>query len=332
MTTLPELEEALRKSLTLVHEGKARDTFVNPPHPAVRLVYVSDRISSHDYGLPFLMRRHGEVRNASTIYWKLKLERAGIKTDLVAHGRGIDEYLPVELRGNPMLWKRLTVVHDAEMELVENIGRNRLLGSAYKQYADPSYGRVVYGQLLPEGLQKGDLLDPPLWTPTTKAPKGSPDEPLPANEVDEVHPEHRPLTLTVLNLMTAVCEGTGKATYGDTKLEFGRNKVSGELMVCDEIGSFDSSRIWPLAVVASWLRGNPGIGVDKDFIRVEMERLGIKSYCPPTKEGALAVERMRPSEDFIRQAEALSLESLAITTGMELEEFHADVLDIPANL
>lgn len=323
------LDALLAVHLKPVNTGKARDSFTNPEHAFMRYVYVSDRLSSNDFNLGFGLRRHGEVRNASTIYWKLRLKEALIETDLIAFGSSIDAYLPNELQNIPELWKRMTVVVDAEMELVENIGRNRLLGSAWDQYEDPKNNRIVFGQQLPESLWKGDLLETPLWTPTTKAPPGQNDMPLEASAVDASYPDHRPLTLSVLGVMNEVVAENGEAEYGDTKLEFGRDPTTHRLLVCDEIGSFDSSRIYPREESKQWLRGQPGIGCDKDIVRVEMRRLGIKKYKPSSTDDQEAVKKLLPEDVFIRMVEGKSLESFALTAGEELEDFQFAILGIP---
>ena len=111
------LDALLAVHLKPVNTGKARDSFTNPEHAFMRYVYVSDRLSSNDFNLGFGLRRHGEVRNASTIYWKLRLKEALIETDLIAFGSSIDAYLPNELQNIPELWKRMTVVVDADQRV-----------------------------------------------------------------------------------------------------------------------------------------------------------------------------------------------------------------------
>src|SRR3989344_5414896 len=116
-----ETLEKLKKRLPLVHSGKARESFRVPRSLSngrlLRAVYVTDRISSHDFVLGFTMRGKGEILNAETIFWKLEMEIAGVETDLIAYGSDIDVSLPPELQGDRELWKRMTIVEELDMVL-----------------------------------------------------------------------------------------------------------------------------------------------------------------------------------------------------------------------
>ncbi|MDB5195429.1 MAG: phosphoribosylaminoimidazolesuccinocarboxamide synthase [Parcubacteria group bacterium] len=326
---LEKLTELLRTHLVPLPPGKARDSYGHPNFPQYRGVLGTDRISSHDHVLGFEMGQHGQIRNASSIHWKLKLEERHIVTDLVYYGRDIDSIMPAPLAGIPELWKRFVWVHAAQMDLVEDIGRNRLLGSAFGQYRDNN--GLAYGQQLAPGLEKGALLSPPLWTPTTKAPPGHHDEPLEADDVETRYPQHRGLTLLVLGVMNEETKCLGKAEYCDSKFEFGWIRPPEYqqpfIAVCDEIGSFDSSRIRRAQDMgkADWF-DRP---VDKDWLRWKLEALGIKGLDPQNPEHRKQAKQLRLTSDEQEELEILSFESLRITTGLTLREFQMEVLKIP---
>ena len=50
----------------------------------------------------------------------------------------------------------------------------------------------------------------------------------------------------------------------DTKFEFGRDRVSGELVLGDEVLTPDSSRFWP---AEQWQPGRPQPSFDKQYVR-----------------------------------------------------------------
>ncbi len=98
--------------------------------------------------------------------------------------------VPAEVAGRAVLVRRL------EMLPVECVARAYLTGGGLREYrAD---GRVS-GVLLPEGLVDGSRLAEPVFTPSTKAPQGEHDEPMPYEDVVAAVGERtaeRALTLT----------------------------------------------------------------------------------------------------------------------------------------
>jgi phosphoribosylaminoimidazole-succinocarboxamide synthase len=120
---------------------------------------------------------------------------------------------------------------------------------------------------LPAGLAEGSRLPEPIFTPTTKAPAGSHDEPLAFEEVAArlgagTAEELRRATLAVYRLGhdTALPRGL---IIADTKLEFGR-APDGTLVLADEVLTSDSSRFWP---AEGWRPGQPQHAFDKQIVR-----------------------------------------------------------------
>ena len=58
---------------------------------------------------------------------------------------------------------------------IECVARGYLIGSGWSSYQKTG---EVCGNKLPAGLRQADKLPSPLFTPTTKAPKGQHDEPI----------------------------------------------------------------------------------------------------------------------------------------------------------
>ena len=86
---------------------------------------------------------------------------------MAAMGAAVAAHADV-LRGRSML------VRKAEPLPVECVVRGYITGSAWKEYRDAG---TLAGEPLPEGLIEAQELDPPIFSPATKAETGH-DEPL----------------------------------------------------------------------------------------------------------------------------------------------------------
>src|SRR6201999_3786362 len=80
--------------------------------------------------------------------------------------RGITD---TDLRLRSMVVKKLKTVP------IECVARGYLAGSGWSAYQKTG---AVCGIALPPGLKQADRLPQPIFTPTTKAPKGQHDEPI----------------------------------------------------------------------------------------------------------------------------------------------------------
>ncbi|MBI4137156.1 phosphoribosylaminoimidazolesuccinocarboxamide synthase [Candidatus Roizmanbacteria bacterium] len=170
-----------------------------------------------------------------------------------------------------------TVVKKAARRLpVEVIVRGYITGETstalWRLYSEGA--RDIYGHHFRDGYQKGDLLDEPVITPTTKAEKGQHDERLTCDEVVErglVDAETWEKVQTDALYMFKRAQEVALA-HGlilmDTKMEFGFDK-DGNLMVIDELFTGDSSRF----VLASTYHDNMAQGIDLDHQDKEYLRL-----------------------------------------------------------
>ena len=232
--------------------GKVRDMYAAPD--GLLLVVASDRISAYDHVLPTPIPDKGRVLTALSVWWFERL------SDLVPHHLvSVDDpAIPAGWRGRAMLVRRL------EMLPVECVARGYLTGSGLASYRADG---TICGVPLPPGLDDGSRLPEPIFTPTTKAPAGTHDEPMTYPEVEAaVGPERaaqlRELTLADYRRAAGIAADRG-VLLADTKLEFGLD-AEGVLTVGDEVLTPDSSRWWP---ADRWQPGRPQPSYDKQFVR-----------------------------------------------------------------
>src|SRR5690606_13482951 len=156
---------------------------------------------------------------------------------------GVDDVaLPAEvdrsaLRGRSMIVKK------AEIVPIECVVRGYLEGSGWKEYKASG---TVCGLPLPVGLVQGSQLPEPIFTPATKAETGH-DENISFERMVEIvgrdtAEELRRRSLEVYQRGAEHARTRG-IIIADTKFEWGR--YEGELILCDEVLTPDSSRFWP---------------------------------------------------------------------------------------
>jgi phosphoribosylaminoimidazole-succinocarboxamide synthase len=122
--------------------------------------------------------------------------------------------------------------------------RGYLSGSAWKEYRTTG---TLAGEPLPAGLRESDRLEPPLFSPATKAETGH-DENITVARVAETigaetAQELERLSRQIYDRGGAIARDRG-IIIADTKFEFGRDP-SGRITLIDEVLTPDSSRFWP---------------------------------------------------------------------------------------
>ena len=236
--------------LTAVYSGKVRDLY---EFPDGRMLFVaSDRISTYDWVLPTTIPDKGRVLTAMTVWWFEQLAELGPN-----HLLSLD--VPEAVAGRAMVTQRL------HMFPVECVARGYLTGSGLSDY-DAS--GAVCGNPLPPGLVDGSRLPEPIFTPATKAERGEHDENVDfgavVSKVGLADAEAlRGLTLQVYGRAEAIARDRG-IIVADTKLEFGRHPLTGEIVLADEVLTPDSSRFWPADL---WDPGHPQPSFDKQYVR-----------------------------------------------------------------
>jgi phosphoribosylaminoimidazole-succinocarboxamide synthase len=238
-----------------VYSGKVRDLYApldnsGTPRDDQLLLVASDRLSAFDFILQTPVPDKGAVLTQLSLWWFEQL------ADLVPN-HVVSTDVPAQVAGRAVLVRRL------EMLPVECVARAYLTGGGLREYqAD----RHVSGVLLPEGLVDGSRLPEPVFTPSTKAPVGEHDQPMPYADVvaavgEETAARARDLTTRILARGNEIAAGRG-ILIADTKVEFGVS--DGELVLADEVLTPDSSRFWP---ADQWEPGHTQPSFDKEFVR-----------------------------------------------------------------
>jgi len=231
-----------RLPLPLLRRGKVREVYeVDAGH---LLVVASDRVSAFDVVLREPIPRKGAVLTQLSAFWFELLAEVFPSHHLTARTKEILERVPqleglkAQIAGRAMLVRRAVPVP------FECVVRGYLSGSAWAEYR--SRGTLA-GEPLPPGLVESARLDPPLFSPATKAESGH-DVNVTA---DTVAQELGPLLAGRLRQASFALYQAGRdhaASRGiiiaDTKFEFGTD-AEGTLRLIDEVLTPDSSRFWP---------------------------------------------------------------------------------------
>jgi phosphoribosylaminoimidazole-succinocarboxamide synthase len=237
--------------LPLIASGKVREIY---DLGDTLLIAASDRISTYDVVHPTPIPDKGNVLTGLSTFWFERTSQI-VPNHLISVTDGV----PDEVRGRAMVVRKL------EMLPVECVVRGYLSGSGWKDYQRTG---AVSGIELPSGLRESDQLPEPIFTPSTKAPLGEHDEPITYADVEslagtDVAARLRELTLAVYARGAEIAARTG-ILVADTKLEFGRDPATAEIVLADEVLTPDSSRFWP---ADRWEPGRPQFSFDKQFVR-----------------------------------------------------------------
>ena len=221
---------------THTYSGKVRDLYV-PADGDERflLVVASNRVSAFDHVLEPEIPGKGTLLTTLSNWW---FERLDVANHLVGPDAGAPP-VPAEIADRAMLTRRL------EMHPVECVVRGALTGSGYTEYREQG---SVCGIALPSGIEDGDLLDTPLFTPAYKAPLGEHDENISFDQSVDIVGQHiaeelREVSLSIFTKAREIAAERG-LILADTKFEFGTDPATGELVLADEVLTSDSSRYW----------------------------------------------------------------------------------------
>ena len=236
-----------------VYSGKVRDLYESEDASLSDLILIvaSDRISAFDNILDPAIPGKGENLTSVTNFWFEKLDVPNHLASGVA--------VPKEVTG------RATVAKKLSMYPIECVVRGYISGSGYKEYLATG---AICGVKLASGLQDGDKLPQPIFTPAFKAELGSHDENITFEKVVEivgadVADQLRKLSLSVFESASVIAEKAG-LILADTKFEFGSDPATGEMVLGDEVLTPDSSRYWDKAAYEA---GNRNQSFDKQIVR-----------------------------------------------------------------
>jgi phosphoribosylaminoimidazole-succinocarboxamide synthase len=226
-------------ALRHLYQGKVRDLY--EVDDDLLLMVASDRLSAFDVVMREPIPGKGRVLTGLTDYWLRTM--ADVPSALVSCvpseiARYVPDFLATEAwHGRAMLVRRATMLP------LECIVRARLAGQAYEEYVERG---TVHQMAVPEGLQLTDAFATPLFTPSTKADEGHDiniDLATAAGIVGAARlAEAEALCLSLFQRAADHLAAQG-LVLADTKFELGY--VDGALVVCDEVLTPDSSRLWP---------------------------------------------------------------------------------------
>ena len=262
-------DEGMNVTAELHARGKVRDIY--EAGDALMMV-ASDRISAFDVVLPTAIPDKGRVLSGLSLHWFE--QTAGIVPNHLLTADVVR--FPEPFTGDPDLAGRAMLVKRARMVPIECVARGYLSGSGWKEYRQNG---TVCGIELPEGLVEADRLPEPIFTPATKAATGH-DINISLDEAAEI--VGRGLAERLKELTLAVYEHAARAALergiilADTKFEFGF--ADGQLTLCDEALTPDSSRFWPADRYAP---GGPQPSFDKQYVRDWLDASGWNHEPPP---------------------------------------------------
>jgi phosphoribosylaminoimidazole-succinocarboxamide synthase len=240
--TAPLVESAL--PLPLVRRGKVREVYTVDEDTL--LLVASDRVSAFDVVMREPVAHKGAVLTQLSAFWFRRLASVmpshfvtADADDIVARIPPLEPFLPT-LTGRAMLVRRTTPVP------FECVVRGYITGSAWAEYRESG---TLAGEPLPSGLVESARLDPPVFSPATKAEVGH-DENVTVAHVERslgrpVAEQLKQASLALYQAGRSYAQPRG-IIIADTKFEFGRTPPpDGRLLVIDEILTPDSSRFWP---------------------------------------------------------------------------------------
>jgi phosphoribosylaminoimidazole-succinocarboxamide synthase len=234
--------------LKTLRRGKVRDVY-DVDEQRVLLV-ATDRVSAFDVVMQETIPHKGAVLTQITAWWLRQLEDRVAHHMISSDAAEIVRLVPrlreheSELTGRAMLCRRTTVFP------IECVVRGYISGSAWKEYREKG---TLAGEALPKGLRESDRLDPPIFSPATKAEEGH-DENITIFRMRSIVGDAagRELERLAREIYSAGREIAGRRgiIIADTKFEFGKPLSTGaeaseKVILVDEVLTPDSSRFWP---------------------------------------------------------------------------------------
>lgn len=239
------LMEASKLPLTPFRRGKVRDVYIVDDERL--LLLATDRVSAFDVVMSEAIPHKGAVLTQITAWWLGQLAPRIDHHMLTADSSEIVREVPelrgfeTEIEGRAMLCRRATVFP------IECVVRGYLSGSAWLEYRQ--HGTLA-GEPLPKGLRESDRLDPPLFSPASKADVGH-DENITVSRMRTIVGERWASKLENLSREIYQTARTIASERGiiiaDTKFEFGLAMASDgseKVILVDEVLTPDSSRFW----------------------------------------------------------------------------------------
>lgn len=253
-----------------IASGKVREIF---DLGDALLLVATDRLSAFDVILPDGIPGKGAILTQMSNWWFAQTSGI-IQNHLLPDQSSL---LANRYQLSRDLQLRSMVVRKLKPLTIECVVRGYLVGSGWSSYQKTG---EVCGIKLPAGLRQADRLPEPIFTPTTKAPKGQHDEPI--NDAQgaatigvALYEKVKATSLALYRFGHDRAKQAGMI-LADTKFEFGTDDAGG-LYLIDEVLTPDSSRYWP---AESYAPNQSPPSYDKQFVRDHL--LAIKwDQTPP---------------------------------------------------
>jgi phosphoribosylaminoimidazole-succinocarboxamide synthase len=281
-------------------QGKVRDVY---GVDADRLLLVAtDRVSAFDVVMGEAVPFKGQVLTQMSAWWCRQLEDVVNHHMISANTDEIVRAVPALAAYRDTIDGRATLCRKTTVFPIECVIRGYLSGSAWKEYN--ALGTLA-GEPLPKHLLESQALDPPVFSPATKAETGH-DENITVARMRgllgaEVTEDLERQARAIYDRGRDIARERG-IIIADTKFEFGRDS-GGQILLIDEVLTPDSSRFWPASVYQA---GRPQPSYDKQPLRDFLEkerRLGRwNGEAPaPTLPPALVEATSRRYRDAFRR-------------------------------
>jgi phosphoribosylaminoimidazole-succinocarboxamide synthase len=282
-SALPRVAVTTIDGLPFPHlaSGKVREIF---DLGDALLLVATDRLSAFDVILPDGIPGKGAVLTQMSNWWFA--QTAG----LIANHLLPDQAGEFARRGiaDRDLQLRSMIVRKLKPLAIECVARGYLIGSGWSSYQKTG---EVCGNRLPPGLRQADRLPEPIFTPTTKAPKGQHDEPINDAQAAAIvgaalYEKVKATSLALYRLGHDRAKQAGMI-LADTKFEFGTD-AAGNLILIDEVLTPDSSRYWP---AAEYRADCSPPSYDKQFVRDHLVALKWNQQPPAPRLPAEVIAR-----------------------------------------
>jgi len=237
------------------------------------LIVATDRISAFDVVMANGIPCKGIVLTQISRFWfdylGSDVEHHLISDNVADFPQPFCDY-PEQLAGRSMLVKKVEVLP------IECVIRGYLAGSGWKEYRQSG---TVCGQKLPAGLKQCQKLPELIFTPATKAERGTHDENISFERCVEIIGEEA--AGYVRDKSTEIFEKAGQYAQSkgiilaDTKFEWGY--FDNRLILIDEVLTPDSSRFWP---ADKYQVGRDQESFDKQFVRNYLESINFDKSGP----------------------------------------------------
>ena len=237
------------------------------------LIVATDRISAFDVvmsnGIPY----KGIVLTQISRFWfnflSDEVEHHLISDDVAGFPEPFCNY-------SEQLANRSMLVKKGEVLPVECVVRGYLAGSGWKEYQQSG---TVCGQQLPAGLKQCQKLPELIFTPATKAERGTHDENISFEKCVDIIGEEaatyvRDKSTEIFEKASAYAESKG-IILADTKFEWGW--IDDKIILIDEVLTPDSSRFWP---ADKYRPGRDQESFDKQFVRNYLESIHFDKSGP----------------------------------------------------